>query len=195
VFYGGVTRGPFAVAVAAALGPAVEARPDAEFLVVGDRAVFDALPTTRKRYVEYMSYAGYLAAMAECSVSLSPLEDRPMVGTKSDAKFLDAARAGVLTVASPVVYEGVIRSGENGLIARTMEDWGRQLTLALTDGAGRERMARAAWEEVRANRMFASQIPERRAWYADLVARREALGQGIMQRSPEVAAAVARARG
>ena len=58
---------------------------------------------------------------------------------------------------------------------------------SLGDQSARERMARTAWEEVRGQRMFAHQIPERRAWYAELLARREALDRAILQRVPEVA--------
>ena len=128
-----------------------------------------------------------LAMMADCSVSLSPLAPAPMIETKSDAKYLDAAGAGVVTIASPTVYARTIRSGENGLIANSLADWPQMLSLALGDQSARERMARTAWEEVRGQRMFAHQIPERRAWYAELLARREALDRAILQRVPEVA--------
>ena len=195
VFYGGVLRGEFAVAVARALEPAIRAFPDLEFEVVGDRAFFDALPTARKRYADYLAYGGYLELMASCGISLSPLEDREFIETKSDAKYLDASRSGVLTIASDVVYGRVIRSGENGLIARTLEDWPRLLAQALADPAAAERMARAAWEEVRARRMFAHQIPARRDWYRDLLARREELDRAILERSPAVAEILARGVG
>jgi hypothetical protein len=195
VFYGGVLRGEFAVAVARSLGPAIAAFPDAEFHVMGDRAFFDALPTARKQYTDYAPYARYLEMMAACSISLSPLETRRFIETKSDAKYLDAARSGVLTIASPIVYGRVIRSGENGLIAPGIEDWSLKLAEVLGDPAGAERMARAAWEDVRTRRMFAHQIPARRAWYRDLLARREDLDRAVLERSPGVAEIVARRRG
>jgi hypothetical protein len=194
VFYGAIDRGPFAVEVARSLAPAIEAFPSVEFHVVGDRAVFDALPTARKRFDPLLPYARYLAAMAECSVSLSPIMAAPMVETKSDAKYLDAARAGVLTLASPVLYDRVIRHGENGLLARSISDWPRLLTFALADAPARQRMSRAAWEDVRGRRMFSQQIAERRDWYRDLLRRREVLNRALVERSPGVAAALAKLR-
>ncbi|PZQ65551.1 MAG: hypothetical protein DI570_01400 [Phenylobacterium zucineum] len=186
VFFGGVSRGPFVAEVARALGPAIEAFPDTVFHVVGDRAFFDALPTQAKVYDDLLSYDGYLEAMAACSVSLSPLSDSPMVETKSDAKYLDAARAGVVTIASPTVYGRTIRSGQTGLIAATLDDWPVLLGRVLGDDAERERLARAAWDDVRDHRMFADQIAVREAWYRDLLARREHLDAAITKRAPGV---------
>jgi hypothetical protein len=177
-----VTRGPFAAEAARALAPAIAAFPDTLFEVVGDRAVFEALPTANKRFHDYMAYEDYLALMGTCSISLSPIEGRARQETKSDAKFLDGAARGVLTIASPTIYEDVIRPGENGLIARTMADWGRLLADALRDPAAQRRMARTAWTEVRDRRMFADQIAERQAWYRDLWDRRQALNAAVAKR-------------
>lgn len=190
VFYGGVLRGAFAVEVARAMAPVVEEFPDTEFVVIGDSAVFDALPTTRKSGYGYMSYEAYLSAMAQCAVSISPLEARPYLDTKSDAKYLDAARAGVPTIASPIVYEDVIVDGETGLIARTPQDWPELLARVLREPELQRRLGRKAWEDVRARRMFARQVPERRDWYRSLWARRAALHEQLMARVPGLREAV-----
>jgi glycosyltransferase involved in cell wall biosynthesis len=194
VFYGAVGRGGFSLAVARALAPAVARLPDVEFVVLGDREVFAALPTANKLFREHLPYEAYLAEMASCAVSLSPLEPAPMRETKSDAKFLDAARAGVLTIASPTVYDQTIRHGENGLLARTLDDWAPLLIEALEDAPRRRAMARAAWDEVRQGRMFAAQIPERRDWCFSLWARREELDAQALARVPGLADAVAAER-
>jgi hypothetical protein len=182
VFYGAVSRGPFAARVAASLGPAVQAVPDMEIFVVGDRAVFDALPTPRKRFFDFMPYEDYLALMGLCAVSLSPIEGSLHQETKSDAKFLDAASQGVLTIASPTIYASTIRHGENGLIASQATDWSGLLTQALTDTAATRRMAHQAWSEVRERRMFAHQVRARRDWYRDLWDRRDALNAALRAR-------------
>jgi hypothetical protein len=182
VFYGGVLRGAFAVDVARSLAPVVEEFPDVEFVVIGDKAVFDALPTERKFGYGYMSYEAYLSAVARCAVSISPLEPRPLLETKSDAKYLDAARAGVPTIASPTVYEEVIVEGENGLIARAPEDWARLLAQVLREPELQRRLGRNAWEDVRAGRMFAGQVAARRDWYRSLWARRAELHEQLMDR-------------
>jgi hypothetical protein len=191
VFYGAMIRGRYAVEVARSLGPAIARCPDTEFEVIGDREVFEALPTVRKRFHDYMSFEAYLELMSQCAVSLSPIESLPFRDTKSDAKFLDAARAGVLTIASPTIYDRVIRHGENGLLAKDIADWSPVLQQALTDEKARERMARQAWNYVRSERMFANQLAERRDWYRSLWARRDALNAAVMARLPGLREAIA----
>lgn len=192
VFYGAVTRGPFAARVAATLGPVAEAFSEVEFLVLGDRAVFDALPAANRRFVDYVDYAAYLDLMGTCAVSLSPIEGRPHQDTKSDAKYVEAASRGVVTLASPTIYAASIRHGETGLIAERVEDWAPMLADLLGDEPARRAMARAAWDEVRTTRMFAQQLPERRAWCRSLWDRRDALTEGLMDRLPGLREALAR---
>lgn len=182
VFYGAISRGEYAVRVARGLGPAIAAYPGLEFVVIGDRDVFDALPTARKRYHDFVPYEEYLRLMGGCAVSLSPMEASEIYAAKSDAKYLDAAARGVLTIASPTVYGDVIRHGRNGLIAPEIGDWAPMLIQALDDDAARQRMARSAWEYVQGARMFAQQVSARHAWYRDLWARREALTAAMMAR-------------
>ncbi|MBU1514498.1 MAG: glycosyltransferase [Alphaproteobacteria bacterium] len=182
VFYGAVSRGAHAVEVAASLGPAIDAFPGVEFVVVGDRAVFDALPTARKRYHDLVPYEDYLKLMGGCAISLSPIEAGDLYAAKSDAKYLDAASRGVLTIASPTIYADVIRHGKNGLIAPGVADWAPMLTQALRDDEGRRKMARNAWEYVQGARMFAQQVTARHDWYRDLWARRESLTAALVAR-------------
>lgn len=188
VIYAAVNRGGFAVEVAASLQPAIAQFPETPFLVVGDRDVYDALPTARKQYVGYVPHARYLDLIASSTICLSPLEARPRMETKSDAKYLDASRAGVLTIASPIVYDRVIRHGENGLLATSRDAWSEQLAFALGQPARRVEMAQRAWEEMRDTRMFAHQVEARAAWYADLWRRREALTAALLERCPEIRA-------
>jgi len=176
--------GAYAVEVARSLRPVVEEFPDVEFVVIGDRAVHDALPTQNKVLHPYLSYEGYLAEMSRCAVSLSPVAPRALWATKSDAKFLDAARAGVLTIGSPVCYDRVIRHGVNGLLASELGDWAELLAGALRDPAAQRRMAQAAWEDVRRERMFAYQARSRIDWYWSLWARREELRAALFERVP-----------
>jgi len=182
VFYGAVSRGEHAVEVARSLGPVVAEFPGVEFVVVGDRAVFDALPTARKRCHDIVPYEDYLKLMGGCAVSLSPIEANAHNAAKSDAKFLDAAARGVLTIASPTIYADVIRHGENGLIAREVTDWAPLLIEALRDHQASRRMARNAWDYVRGSRMFAQQIKDRHDWYRDLWERRVELNTGLLSR-------------
>jgi hypothetical protein len=153
--------------------------------------VFAALPTANKRFFSYMSFEAYLLLMSQCTVSLSPVEDLEDWNTKSDGKYVDAARAGVLTIGSPVVYDRVIEHGVNGLLAREVGDWAPLLQQVLTDEPSRRRMARAAWDQVRDERMFADQGVLRLDWYLDLWARREALNAAMIERVPGLRDALA----
>lgn len=191
VFYGAANRGPFPAQVAASLKNVIGDNPRTSFVVVHDRAVFEALPTKRKTFHPTLPYEAYLEAMAACDICLSPLQGAAGEAFKSDAKFLDAARGGVLMIASPVVYADTIKDGETGLIAHDLRDWDRQLRIALRNGDKRRAMARAAWEYVRDERMFAQQAAERRDWYLSLWANRDALTRDLLARVPALAARVA----
>jgi hypothetical protein len=186
VFYGALNRGEYSVAVARNLGAAVNARPDLEFRIVHDRAFFDALPTDRKTYERTLDYPAYLEAMQSSDVVLCPLEGAPSELFKSDLKFVEAARAGAAVIASPAVYERTIRCGETGLIARDMDEWGSHLTRVTADPELRNRLARAAWDYVRAERMAWPQLLQLKRWYSSLVERREALDQALLQRCPQL---------
>lgn len=192
VLYAAVNRGAFAVEVARSLGAVAEAFPEAEFVVAGDAAVFEALPAPDKRFVDYLSYEDYLDLMATATISLSPLGDRPQDAAKSDVKFVEAASRGALTIGSPAAYGGVVRHGENGLIAAGLQDWPAQLAAALADDAAREAMARRAWDEVRTGRMFAHQLTDRRAWYQSLWDRRTDLTEALIARVPGLAGLLGR---
>lgn len=194
VFYGATPRGEIPVAVARSFDQVIARFPDIEFVVVGPRAVFDALPTSRKTYHGYMTYESYLDLMATCTVSLAPINAHPMHDTKSDAKFLDASRAGALTIASPTIYSRTIRHGENGLIANELADWPRLLTQAFAEPEVARGMARQAWKDVRDGRMFTHQIAARKAWYRSLWERREELNEALMERLPGLREQLARLR-
>ena len=188
VFYGAVNRGAFPAAVAESLKNVIKDNPRTAFVVVHDRAFFDALPTKRKTFHPTLSYEAYLEVMSTCDICLTPLEGTHGEAFKSDAKILDASRGGLLTIASPTVYAEVIRNGETGLIAQDLKDWDRQLRIALRNGDKRQTMASAAWDYVRTERMFADQAGSRRDWYLSLWARRDALTQRVFDRAPSLAA-------
>lgn len=191
VFYGALSRGKFAARVAASLAPVAQEFPEVEYVVVGDRAVFDALPTPSKSFHDYLPYEAYLDLMASCAVSLSPVEGKLFEDTKSDAKFLDAAARGVVTLASPTIYAETIVHGETGLIAHRLNNWAPLLAQALRDEPARQAMARRAWDYVRDQRMFAHQTAERAAWYRELWARRDELNAGVIARLPGLREALA----
>ncbi len=186
VFYGALNREGFSRRVAGALRPCIEAHPEVEFLVVNDRAFFDALPTDRKVFRPALPYNDYLDAMATCHILLTPLEGTFGELFKSDIKYLEASARGLATVASAAVYADTIVEEETGLIARSLEDWPAALGRLLGEEALRTRLARNAWEYVRSERMFAHQAQARRDWMLSLWERREPLSAALFQRHPEL---------
>jgi hypothetical protein len=187
VFYGALNRERYSARIAEALTPCLKAHPEAEFVVVHDRAFFEGLRTKRKTFLPVLPYAEYTAAMAGCHVALVPLEGTFGESFKSDIKFLEASGLGLATVASPAVYGDTIVHGETGLIAREPQDWPVELGRLLGDPGLRTGLGKRAWDYVRTERMFAYQAGSRRDWYASLWRRREELTAGLLQRNPRLA--------
>jgi hypothetical protein len=155
--------------------------------VIFDRATFDALHTTHKRFHELLPYPAYRALMAHCEIAFMPLGDTPFNNFKSDLKFVEGAAHGLACIASPVVYGPTIRDGETGLIIRTPEEFGAALRGLLADPARARAMGMAARAWVRDNRLLADQVPHRMAWYRSLWARRAQLDAALVARAPEFA--------
>lgn len=186
IFLGALNRERITRPVAQALAGFCKAHPEAEFVVVHDRTFFDALPTARKAFHPATGYDTYLDLMAGCHIALMPLEGTFGETFKSDVKFLEAASRSVVAIASPTVYADTIVDGETGLIARAMEDWGRLLDRLASDDALRQRLVRAAWDYVKRERMFASQVQKRRDWYNSLWDRRAELNATMLLRHPQL---------
>lgn len=168
VFYGALNRERFSAQVGAALAPYAAAHPEIEFVVVRDRAFFDALGDATKTFHTAKPYADYLELMRGCDVALMPLEGAPGERFKSDLKFIEASSLGLASIASPVVYGGTIRDRDTGLIAAAVQQWPKALAELHRDPGLRFNLAQAALRDVRDHRTFASQIESRLSWYRGL---------------------------
>lgn len=84
--------------------------------------------------------------LARLDINLAPLElGNPFCESKSELKFFDAALLEIPTVATPISgYWSAIRSGVNGFLAETPEEWQRALERLLDDRALRLRLGRQA---------------------------------------------------
>ena len=169
VFHGALNREGFTRRVASQLGAEAKRLQEAEFVVVHDRAFFDALPAeANKTFHKAASYADYLALMARCDIVLSPLEGSPSELFKSDVKFLEAGSVGAAVIASPAVYADTIEDGATGLIAASLDDWPRLFDHVVGASDLRARLGRAARRYVDAERRLAPRIASRGAWYRSL---------------------------
>lgn len=180
VFFGALNREGISARVAAALAPVSSANSEIEFVVVHDKAFFEALGPARKQFSPALSYDAYLEVMAGCDIALMPLEGAPGEIFKSDIKFVEAASRGLAVIASPTVYGASIRHDKTGLIAASPEAFAEALARLQADPALRERLGATARAEIAATRLF--DPAPRLTWYRDLWARRQPLTSALLQR-------------
>ena len=187
LFFGGINRGGEWPELMPALNEVLrEAGDRLAVEVVNDEAFFDALETQHKRFTPLCDYATYLSLLAGCEISLMPLRDILFNRCKSDLKFLEAAAARVVPLASPVVYGTAIRQGETGLIFGNPDELAAQLRFVLANPGEARRIAEAARQHVRSHRMLAYQMRQRQAWYRNLWARRDLLRRALWARVPDL---------
>lgn len=187
LFLGGLRRGPdFAPYLAELNRILVTAGARLSVEVIFEKETFEALHTTRKRFHPLLPYAQYRALMSRCEIAFMPLADTRFNSFKSDLKFVEAGAHGLACIASPVVYGDTIRHGETGLVVGSPDEFGAALRGLLADPARARAIGDAARGWVAANRMLASQTPQRLAWYRSLWERRAALDAALVARAPEV---------
>lgn len=158
-----------------------------QFRIVADSGLFEALQTPHKSFVPLCDYETYQDLLARSEISFMPLRASPFNHCKSDLKFIEAAAHRVTALASPVVYEDSIEDGRTGLLFRDAGELQRRLLHLLADPAQCRAIGDAARAMVARQRMLATQMPHRLAWYRSLWARREELHSALLERVPELA--------
>ena len=182
VFFGALNREKFSRKIASRLAPFAARNRKVEFVVVHDRAFFEALGTCTKTFQPALPYEDYLRTMGSCDIALMPLEGGPGERFKSDIKWVEASSLGLATIASPVVYGDTIVDGTTGMLARKPADWPRCLGALAGDPGLRTALASAARDLVARERTFADQAMSRRDWYTSLWDRRIELTKGLSGR-------------
>lgn len=88
--------------------------------------------------------------LAGFDINLAPLVmDNPFAQSKSEIKWMEAAMVETPTIASPTeAFRYAIRDRENGLLARTVEDWINGLENLIEDRQLRENLATQAYLDV-----------------------------------------------
>jgi glycosyltransferase involved in cell wall biosynthesis len=98
--------------------------------------------------------------LQRCDVGVMPVPDDPWARGKSALKLIQYLAAGVAAVASPVGANcDVIEQGQNGLLARTDNDWIEQLSLVMEQPDRRRRMAHAGRKTVEAEFSLQANAP------------------------------------
>ena len=153
-----------------------------KFQIVHDAGFYEALETPHKAFTPICDYETYQRLLGQCEISFMPLADNLFNRAKSDLKFIEAAAARVVPLASTVVYGDSIEDGKTGVLFRDIDELrDRLLRLVVMPDLTRER-GDAARAYVAENRMIAYQVEPRIAWYRSLWARREALTEAMRQR-------------
>jgi O-antigen biosynthesis protein len=111
--------------------------------------------------------------LADFDLNLAPLAmDNPFAQSKSEIKYMEAAMVGVPTLASPTdAYAYAIRSGENGFLANSQDEWVETLSALVEDASLRLRVGATAQQSV-----LAQYHPAARAH--ELIDRLEEIQQG-----------------
>ncbi|MTW23148.1 glycosyltransferase [Allochromatium palmeri] len=155
-----------------------------EFQVIYDRAFYEALETSHKRFTPMCDYPVYLSALREAHIALLPLQDSRFNQYKSDLKFLECAACGTLALASPTVYAQTIQPERTGLLFKTPEELTAQLTRVLLMPELRGSIVNNAYRWVRAHRLLEQHVQTRYDWYLELAARRAELTPKLLRRHP-----------
>ncbi len=88
--------------------------------------------------------------LGDFDINLAPLvTDNPFAQSKSEIKYMEAGMVGVPTVASPTdAFAFAIRSGQNGFLANTHDEWVDALSALVEDLGLRNTMGGTAFESV-----------------------------------------------
>ena len=100
-----------------------------------------------------------------------PLKDNEFNRSKSDLKFVECGGHGTVSLASPVVYSGVIEEGKTGFIYRDEKEFVQKLKFLIENPGKRREVAETAYNYVRYNRLMSQHYMERLDWYSELYAK------------------------
>jgi SAM-dependent methyltransferase len=154
--------------------------------VVYDRAFFDALTTPYKFFEPLCPIERYRELLGEADIAYLPLRPTRFNEHKSDLKFIECAAHGVVSLASPTVYEQSIVNDETGLIYRSPSHLVVQLERLLNDPDLRRRLSEKARSYVAENRMLAYHFRARHEWYLGMLAQKDMLEAQLRNRVPEI---------
>jgi glycosyltransferase involved in cell wall biosynthesis len=102
----------------------------------------------------FLSYPNFIESLSQVAVGLQPIAmESPFSRGKSFGKVLAYLAADVAVVASDALDHPLFfRHGENGMLARTAEDWAENTARLLQDVEMRQQLTDRAWKD------FASQL-------------------------------------
>ncbi|WP_160167925.1 glycosyltransferase [Caballeronia insecticola] len=156
IVYGSGTKthdADFRVA-AAGIKMVLRQRPNVKLRIIGELGLPDdyADVSSQIERLPSSSYAGYLSRLAECDISIAPLEESIFNDAKSNIKYLEASVVKLPSVCSPAAaFRSAIRHGDTGFLAETPAAWSEALLALIDDTDLRRDMAARAYEHVNAD--------------------------------------------
>ena len=131
---------------------ALRRHPESRFTLVGSldlRPYVDLLPSGQVEIRPLVEHVNLAYELARFNINLVPLQaGSAFCDSKSPLKYFEAALAGAPTIAlNNPVYAELIRHGENGMLARSEEEWVANIELLICDRQAQERQSALAREE------------------------------------------------
>lgn len=135
-----------------ALRRVLERYPEAELWLMGDLDTGEAWEGLAERVKVFprVAWRDLPARLALLDINLAPLvPESPFNQAKSEIKYMEAALVRVPTIASRTdAFAHAIRSGENGFLAGSLEEWQAHLERLVSDAPAREAVGAAAHAHV-----------------------------------------------
>ncbi|MFM0043751.1 glycosyltransferase [Paraburkholderia sediminicola] len=129
-------------------------RPNVRLCIIGELNLssdFDAFNAQIER-LPLSDYSTYLGRLADCDISIAPLENSIFNDSKSNIKFLEASAVQLPSVCSPrAAFRSAIENGINGFLAESAQEWTDALLKLIDDVAFRGEMAQRAHDSVLAH--------------------------------------------
>lgn len=170
IFFGALNRLSDWQAIHPQMLALTQAYPQIHWVIVHEQAVFDSLPADcQKSFHPTLNHNDYLKVMAECDISLLPLNDTPFNRLKSDLKLIESCASGVVPVCSPIVYADHPKHQEVALFANTAQDWYEQIKTLIENPDHLANYKQKGLGYVKAERLHSQQAPLRETYYRQLV--------------------------
>lgn len=153
IVYGSGTKthdADFRVA-AAGIKMVLRERPNVKLRIIGELGLPDDYADIASQIERFpaTSYASYLGRLAECDISIAPLENSVFNDAKSNIKYLEASVVKLPSVCSPAAaFKTAVRHGDTGFLAVTPSNWRESLLSLVDDAELRRDMAERAYEHV-----------------------------------------------
>ena len=102
--------------------------------------------------IDFLQVQDYFNLLAHADINLAPLAAGFFADCKSEIKWIEAGAFSIPTITSATqVYQSVINHGENGMIAKTADDWQQAIETLVGDESYRKDLGSNALKSVRNN--------------------------------------------